>query len=262
MLVSASRPRRGFVIVLAVALALPAASAAQDLSTFLSHPPAPGSWARYRVETRDPASPDAPPKVSSFCLAVTGAETRGNRSYFWLETSPMDLARDKDGTLRILIPTDPTPEEARNPFREIQAAQFKPREGESYQLSSSVVSMVRSQAHGAQVTQILEPAGTEARPLGAHPATPCEKAMLSTRSEGDFFFRHRILEETGTYWFSDQTPFRLVEATLERTETREGKSPRRRLVTVRLEEAGATEAPSAFPTPPTRTRGIFSLLFR
>jgi hypothetical protein len=86
--------------------------------------------------------------------------------------------------------------------------------------------------------------------------------MLSTRSEGDFFFRHRILEETGTYWFSDQTPFRLVEATLERTETREGKSPRRRSVTVRLEEAGATEAPSAFPTPPTRTRGIFSLLFR
>jgi len=248
--------------LMVVALLLPAAARAQDLSAFLSHPPPPGAWARYRIETRNPSDSAAPVKTQSFSLAVTGAESRGGRPYVWVEVSPMDLAGDHDGTLRILIPAAPDTEEALNPFREVRAAQFRPREGEAYSLTSAVVSLVRSQAGGARVSQEKHPAPPpESLPPGETPAVPCEREQVRTSSEGDFFFRHRTLLEEGVYCLSEQTPFRLVEADLTRTETKDGGTPRRRLVAVRLEDAGTSGATSAFSTAITKSRGIFSLLF-
>lgn len=240
---------------------LPTTALAQDLSSFLSVPPAPGAWARYRVETRDTAAPETPAKIKAFTLAVTGTEMRSGRPFVWVEVSPMDLAGDRDGTLRILIPATPGPEEAVNPFCNLQGAQFRPQTGTPYALTPAVVSMVRSQAAGAKVTQERKPPATEDRSTGHSPSVPCEKVLQRSTSEGSFFFRHRTLVEEGAYWFSAQTPFRLVEADLERIETKDRGAPRRRLVTVRLEEAGVSGARTAFPEAPTKTRGVLSLLF-
>jgi len=244
-----------------VALLLPSAAGAQDLSSFFRTPPLPGAWARYHIETRNPAEPGATAKTKTFTLAVTGAETRSGRPCVWVEVSPMDLAGDKDGTLRILIPAAPDPKEDGNPFGSLQAAQFLPRDGEAYALTAAVVSVVRSQAAGARVVQQRKLLGTEERAVGNDPPLASEKYHVRTSSEGEFFFRRRTLVEEGTYWYCPQLPFHLVEAELTRVETKDGGTPRQRVVTVKLEAVGATGATSVFPAGLTRTRGILSLLF-
>ncbi len=246
-------------LVFAAAPAVCLDARAQDLSTFLSHPPAPGAWAHYVVETRNPAAPGTP-KVEPFDLAVTGAQPLEGEDHIWLEASPMDLAKDRDGTLRLLLKAAPSRDEALNPFRQTRGAWYRPKSGDPYALTSSAVTFLRNQFKDVKVTQERTELPAEEQTVPAGPTYRCTKVHLVTRIAGEVFFQRRTVVEEGTYWFSADTPFLIVRAEIRRTETRGSDPPRVRDVSVSLRAGAFAQASSAFPTPPTRTRGLFSLL--
>lgn len=258
----ATRPtilRTPLLAVAALGAALCCAAPAQDLGVFLSPPPPAGAWARYCIETRDPSAPEGtPPKVKHLLLAVTPASP----GTVWVEASPMDLAGDDDGTLRLLLADARAPQVDADPLLQAKALHFRPTTGEAYALAPSALGFFQRQLAGVKVVRSRDPLPEEVLPGGAGGPLPCSKERVKTHAEGEFLLQHRTLDEEGLRWFSDQTPFRLVRAELRRTETRDGRPPRVREVVIRLEEASAQGARTSFPQPPARTRGLLSLLFR
>lgn len=242
---------------LALGLMLWAAAAMpQDLSTFLSRLPAPGSWATYRVET---SSPDRV-KRERFNLSVTGSETVGGVPYVWLEAGPTNFAGYKDGYLRILIKAEPSREESLNPFLAAFALAYQEPGGEPFELSPGALSFMHNQAKGVKVTQERTDLPPSQAVTIRGEVLDCTCARITTRTLTRFLGRDYLSVETGTYWFSQRTPFQLVKAEIERVETKDGKE-RRRNVLVTLKEAGTTGAASKFSGPARKEKGLLGLLF-
>lgn len=229
---------------------------AQELSTFLAHLPAPGAWARYRIETRKPGYLKREP----FDLAVTDAESMAGTPYVWLEAGATNFAGHKDGYLRILVKADPSADEALNPFLQAMALAYQEPKGEPFKLSESALSFMHSQARDIQVRQEiteLEP-GEATTIKGA--VFQCSRSQITTTTETKFFTKKYKVIEKGTYWFSPDTPFRIVKAEIERIEYK-GKEERRREITVTLKEASGEGAKTHFTKPAEKTKGLWGLLF-
>lgn len=228
----------------------------QDLSTFMAQLPQEGAWASYRIET---ASPDRV-KREPFNLAVVGRETLGGRSYLWLEVGPMDFVSYRNGYMRLLVRDVPSKEEALNPFLAAMALAYQEPGSDPFKLSDGAISFMHNQAKDIRVRQDrkdLPPAKTESV---RGRLFDCTCALITTTSESSLFGRHIKSVERGTYWFSPETPFRLVHAEIERTETRNGKE-RKRTITVTLKEGNPEGAVSRFTKPPARQKGLLGLLF-
>ena len=228
----------------------------QDLSTFLSRLPAPGAWAAYRVETSSPNWV----KRERFNLSVTGSEVIGGAPYVWLEAGPTNFAGYKDGYLRILIKAEPSKDESLNPFLAALALAYQEPGGEPFELSSGALSFMHSQAKGVKVTQERQDLPPAAATTIRGEVIDCTCARITTRTLTRFLGRDYLAVETGTYWFSQKTPFQLVKAEIERVETKEGKE-RRRNVLVTLKEAGYTGAASKFSGPVRKEKGLWGLIF-
>ncbi len=228
----------------------------QDLSTFMAQLPKEGSWASYRVET---ASPDRV-KREPFNLAIVGHETLGGQPYLWLEAGPMDFVSYRDGYMRILVRDTPSKEEALNPFLAAMALAYQEPGSEPFKLSGGALNFMHNQARDIKVHQDrkeLPPAKFESV---RGRTFDCTCAQITTTTESSLFGRHIKTVEQGTYWFSPDTPFRLVHAEIERTESRDGKE-RKRTVTITLKEGSLEGAATRFTKPPKRDKGLLGLLF-
>ena len=122
---------------------------AQDLSTFLAAPPAPGAWASYRIETSWPGRT----KRERFNLAVTGSEEIDGQPRLWIEAWPTDFARYKGGVMRLLLKASPSSEEALNPFLQASALAYQEPCQEAFKLSSGALSFMHGQAKNIKVDQ-------------------------------------------------------------------------------------------------------------
>lgn len=243
-----------------LALALFAANMtarAQDLSTFLAVPPAPGAWASYRIQTSWPGRT----KTERFNLAVTGAEGAEAQARLWVEAWPTDFARYKDGAMRLLLKAAPSQEEALNPFLQASELVFQEPGREAFKLSESALSFMHGQAKKIKIEQKKSDLEPETATSTKGVTFDCSRVQISTTTESNLFGRSVKVTETGIYWFSGRTPFRLVKAEIERVQVQKGKEERRRTVVVTLREDGATGAASQIPKPVTREKGLLGLLF-
>lgn len=231
-------------------------SGAQELSTFLARLPAPGAWARYRIETRKPGSL----KKEPFDLAVTDSETVGGKPYVWIEAGPTNFAGYRDGYLRILVKAEPSPQEALNPFLQAVALAYQEPEGEPFKLSESALDFMHSQAKDVKVSQEVAELPPEEATTVKGVAFQCSRSQITTTTETKFFTKKYRVVENGTYWFSPETPFRIVKAEIERVEYK-GKEERRREITVTLKEASPEGARTRFTKTPEKTKGLWGLLF-
>ena len=239
------------------ALVTTTAPVAQDLSTFLSHPPAPGASASYRIETASPGRV----KTERFNLAVTGAETVGGVPHVWLEAGPTDFATFKDGYLRLLLKANPTPEEALNPFLEAAVLAFQEPGSAPFKLSGGALSFMHNQAKKIKVEQKKEEMPPDKATTTKGATLQCKRLRISTTTESSLFGRDVKVTESGVYWFSDQTPFQLVKAEIDRLQVQEGKEDRRRKITVTLREGADTGAASQYTVlPVTREKGLLGIL--
>jgi hypothetical protein len=239
-----------------IALGSPLATLAQDLSTFLAKPPKPGAWAAYRIETSSPGRV----KRERFNLAVTDQEQLGGQNYVWLEAGPTNFAGFKDGYLRILIKTDPLPEEALNPFLETMALAYQEPGEEPFRLSGGALTFMHSQAKDIKVKQDRKDLGPGKATSVKGVSYDCTRTEITTTTESSFLGRSYTSTETGTYWFSTQTPFLLVRAEIERVEVN-GKKTRRKTVVVQLKEASYEGAASHFTAPARKEKGLLGILF-
>jgi len=247
---------RATLIGLALILASLTARA-QDLSTFLAVPPAPGAWASYRIQTSWPGRT----KTERFNLAVTGSEGVEGQERVWIEAWPTDFARYKDGVMRLLLKAAPSQEEALNPFLQASALAYQEPGQEAFKLSDGALSFMHSQAKKIKVDQKKADLTPESATSTKGVTFECSRVQISTTTESNLFGRSVKVTETGVYWFSDRTPFRLVKAEIERVQEQKGKEERRRTITVTLREGEATGATSQFPKPVTREKGLLGLLF-
>ena len=233
------------------------AASAQDLSTFLAKPPAQGAWASYRIET----SWTGRTKTERFNLAVTGSEVVDGQPRVWIEASPTDFARYKDGVMRLLLKAAPAPEEALNPFLQASALCYQEPGQEPFKLSSGALSFMHGQAKKIRVDQKKTDLPPENAASTKGFIFECSRMQISTTTESSLFGRSIKVTETGIYWFSEGTPFGLVKAQIERVQIQTGKEERRRTVTVTLREGAVTGAASQFAKPVTREKGLLGLLF-
>lgn len=248
---------RHLICSLAGFFLLPAlASQAQELSTFLSQLPSPGAWARYRIETRKADSTKREP----FDLAVLDQQTREGKAYDWIEAGPTNFAGYRDGYLRILVKASPTDEEALNPFLSTVALAYQEPGGQPFKLTDDAIRFMHSQAKNIKVKRQVEDQGPEEAASVKGQAFACSKSVISTTTETTFFTKKFKVVEKGTYWFSPETPFRVVRAEIERTEI-QGKETRRKEITVTLKEASAEGAETHFTKPVTKSKGLLGLLF-
>ena len=248
--------RRAIAFAFLVSFLSAVGAPAQDLSTFLAKPPKPGAWAAYRIETSSPGRV----KRERFDLAVTGQEMLGGTEYVWLEAGPTNFAGFKDGYLRILIKTEPRPEEALNPFLETMALAYQEPGGQPFRLSNGALSFMHSQAKDIKVKQERKDLGTAKATTVKGVTYDCTRTEITTTTESSFLGRSYSSTETGTYWFSTDTPFLLVRAEIERVEIN-GKKTRRRTVVVQLKEASYEGASSHFTAPAKKEKGLLGILF-
>ncbi|MGC8762014.1 MAG: hypothetical protein ACP5VN_00020 [Acidobacteriota bacterium] len=249
--------RRSPLFLATLFLVLGLSAAAQELSTFLSAPPPEGSWARYRIET---TKEGGELKRRPFNLSVTGGEERGKRRYFRLEAGPTKFASDRDGILRLLLPAEPTPQEALNPFLAAEEVAYAPPKDPPYRLSEGALSFLHRQSRDLRVQRQEEPLGEETATATKGRSYPCRKVRITLTIEGSVLGSRFKTVETGIYWLSDETPFKVVRAEIARTETKKGKTTNRRIV-VYLKESGGEGAKSAFPPGPVREKGLLGVLF-
>jgi hypothetical protein len=247
--------RAGLLVPLLLAAGL--TGSAQDLSTFLSKPPAQGSWASYRIETSWPGRT----KTEHFNLAITGSEMVDGQSRLWIEAWPTDFARHKDGVMRLLLKASPSPEEALNPFLQASALCYQEPEHDAFKLSDGALSFMHGQARKIKVDQKKTALSQEQAMSTEGVVFECERVQISTTTESSLFGRSVKITETGTYWFSEESPFGLVKAQIERVQIQTGKEDRHRTVVVTLREGGSTGAASQFSTPVTKEKGLLGLLF-
>lgn len=249
--------RRPSLFLSALFLLFGLSTVAQELSTFLAALPSEGAWARYRIETTKEGD-DA--KHRPFNLSVTGKEDRGKRRYYRLEAGPTKFSSDRDGILRFLLPADPTPEEALNPFLAAKEVAYAPPKDAPYRLSDGALSFLHRQSRNLRIRRQEEPLGEEAAVTTKGQSYLCRKVRITTTIEGSLFGSRFTTVESGIYWLSAQTPFRVVRAEIDRTETRKGEMKRRRIV-VSLKESGLKGAKSAFPEGEVREKGLLGVLF-
>jgi len=247
--------RAGLFVCLLLAAGLTVS--AQDLSTFLSKPPAQGSWASYRIETSWPGRT----KTERFNLAITGAEVVDGQPRLWIEAWPTDFARYKDGVMRLLLKEAPSPEEALNPFLQTSALCYQEPGQEAFKLSDSALSFMHGQAKKIKVDQKKTDLSPEQATSTKGVVYECSRVQISTTTESSLFGRSVKVTETGTYWFSEGTPFGLVKAQIERVQIQTGKEERRRTVVVTLREGDRTNATSQFSKPVNKEKGLLGLLF-
>jgi hypothetical protein len=251
-------PLKSLLLVAAASLALLFASPSmgQELSTFLTDLPPEGAWARYRVET---VKPDQV-KKEPFDLAITGKETVGGQSFVWLEAGPTNFAGYRDGYLRILIKGKPSPDEARNPFLSAVALAYQEPGGDPFELSDGAMGFLHNQASDVKITQTEEdlPPGAAASIKGETFA--CTRRRITTTTETSFMTRKIKVVETGDYWFSPKTPFRIVKAEIDRVEYR-GDKEKRKHITLTLKEASETGAQTHFTKPVKEKKGLLGILF-
>ncbi len=246
------------ILLTALMLGACVLAAGQDLSTFLSRPPAPGAWASYRIETRWPGRL----KTERFNLAVTGSETRDGAAYIWLEAGPTDFAGFKDGTMRLLLKANPASDEALNPFLQAMELEYQEPDRVPFKLTAGALEFMHGQARKIKIHQQKEELPPEDATTTKGRVIPCTRLRLSTTTESSLFGRKVKVTESGVYWFSDQSPFQLVKAEFERVQVQSGKDERRRSITVTLRESGTEGAKSAFTTlPVTREKGLLGILF-
>lgn len=244
--------------LLALILAVAGLTArAQDLSTFLSVPPAPGAWASYSIQTNWPGGT----KTERFNLAVTGSEGTETQARLWVEAWPTDFARYKDGAMRLLLKATPSREEALNPFLQASALVYQAPGREAFKLSEGALSFMHEQAKKIKIEQKKSDLAPESATSADGVPFDCSRVQISTTTESNLFGRSVKVTETGVYWFSDRTPFRLVKAEIERLQLQKGKEDRRRTIVVTLREGGATGAASPISKPVTREKGLLGLLF-
>ena len=254
------RKRTGFAAAAALLCGLLGTCAmAQDLSSFLAAPPAPGAWARYLVVTKAPGD-NGPGKVETFSIAVTGGEQAEGGQCLWVEAGPQDFLTDRNGTLKVLLKAHPSPKEALNFLMEAQKAQYAPKDGPPYALSDGVLSFVRKRAANIVVEQTVKELGKEEVLLASGRRVECTKLSITTKIS-HLPFTSMTAEEQGIYWKSTQTPFGVVKAEIVRTETGRTPQPRVRNVSVMLVEDGFSGAASVIPRTPEKVRGLWSLLF-
>ena len=229
---------------------------AQDLSTFLSQPPAPGAWAAYRIDTTSSGRL----KRERFNLAITGKDDVNGEEYVWLEAGPTNFASYRDGYLRLLIKGHPSPAEALNPFLEALALAYQEPAGEPFKLTSGAISFMHGQAKNVKVHQDRKdlPPAQATSVLGK--SYPCTCEEITTTTESSFLGRHFSSTEKGVYWFSPETPFTLVRAEIERQEISGGKE-RDKSIVVQLRDASRDGSQSHFTKPPSKEKGLLGILF-
>jgi len=249
--------RRTPLLLAALFLVMGLPSAAQELSTFLATPPPEGAWARYRIET---TKEGGNARRRPFNLSVTGGESRGKRRYYRLEAGPTKFASDRDGFLRLLLPADPTPEEALNPFLAAEEVAYAPPKDTPYRLSEGALSFLHRQSRDLRIQRQEEPLGEEAAVTTKGRSYLCRKVRITTTIEGSVLGSRFKAVESGIYWLSVETPFRVVRAEIDRAETRKGKTRNRRIV-VSLKESGMEGARSAFSEGKVREKGLLGILF-
>jgi hypothetical protein len=244
-------------ILACLSFLLPLGLGSQELSTFMSALPPPGAWARYRVETKKAGIL----KKEPFDLAVTQAETVGGKSYVWLEAGPTNFAGYRDGYMRLLVKAEPTPQEALNPFLSAVSLAYQEPGGDPFRLSDGAIDFMHSQAQDMKVRQEATELPPEKAVTIKGVELECTRRRITTTTETSFFTKKYKYVETGTYWFSLQTPFRIVKAEIERVEYEGGKEERRKEITVTLKEASLEGAETHFTKPAKKTKGLLGLLF-
>jgi hypothetical protein len=245
------------IMAVFAALALfTAGSAAQELSTFLAHLPAPGAWARYRIET----DRGTYVKKEPFDLLVTGGEKIHGVPYVWLEAGPTNFAGYRDGYLRLLMKADPGKDEAMNPFLAALALAYQEPGGEPFRLSRGALGFMHSQAKDIKITQNVEHLPPAKAETIKGKVFDCSRVRMVTTTETSFFTQKYKVVETGTYWLSPDTPFRIVKADIERVETKNGKESTKK-VKVTLKIASYTGAKTHFTKPAVKSKGLLGLLF-
>ena len=238
-------------------LALSSWLGGQELSTFISKLPPPGAWARYRIETRKAGIVKREP----FDLAVTEAQSLGGKAYVWLEAGPTNFAGYKDGYMRILVKSEPTQAEALNPFLAAMALAYQEPRGEPFKLADSALDFMHSQAKDIKVHQDSVDMPPEKAATVKDVQFECTRRQITTTTETSFFTKRYKYVEKGTYWFSPDTPFRIVKAEIERVEYKNGNEERRKEITVTLKEASLEGAQTHFTKPAKKTKGLLGLLF-
>lgn len=250
--------RKARIVVACVAfLAVSFWLGGQELSTFLSKLPPAGAWARYRIETKKAGLVKREP----FNLSVTEAASLGGKPYLWLEAGPTNFAGYKDGYLRILVKAEPTQEEALNPFLEAMALAYQEPRGEPFKLSDDALSFMHSKAKDIKVKQESVDLPPEKATTVKDVQFECSRREITTTTETSFFTKKYKYVEKGTYWFSPDTPFRIVQAEIERVEYKGGQEERRKEITVTLKEASLEGAQTHFTKPIKKTKGLLGLLF-
>ncbi len=243
-------------LVLALTASVTPPVGAQDLSTFLSQPPAPGAWARYRIETKKSWGIQREP----FNLAIIDRQVLDGQPYVWLEAGPTNFAGYKDGYLRLLLKAHPDRQEALNPFLEALALAYQPPGGDPFKLSGGALSFMHSQAKDVQVHQETTDLPPEPAQTVKGVVYQCSRMTISTTTQTTFLTRKYKVTEAGTYWVSPDTPFRIVRAEIVRTEYKNGKENKTE-VTVQLKDSGESGATSHFTAPIRKEKGLLGLLF-
>lgn len=251
------RNRKNLALGFVLPLLLPLGALGQELSTFLSHLPPSGARARYRIETRKPGSL----KMEPFDLAVTDDETRDGQPCVWLEAGPTNFAGYKDGYLRILVKAAPPKEEALNPFLGAISLAYQPPGEEPFKLSDDALGFMHREAKDIKIEQEVKDLPPQSAETVKGVSMECTRQEITTTTEVSLFTQKTRIVEKGTYWFSDQTPFRVVKAEIERVEYKKGKEDRRRQITVTLKEAASTGAATHFAKPAEKKKGLLGLLF-
>jgi hypothetical protein len=232
------------------------AASAQDLSTFLSKPPAPGAWASYRIETSWPGRT----KTERLNLAVTEEQRADGKDWIWLEAWPMDFVKYSDGVMKLLVLANPTPAEAQNPFLQARALLYQEPKEAPFRLSDGALDIMHGQAKKIRVDQKRTDLPPEDAATTKGVSYHCTVQKIDTVTESSLFGREIKVTESGTYRFSKMAPFLLVKAQIDRVQVQKGKEDRHRTVVITLRECGFSGANPQIKGPVTKEKGLLGLL--
>lgn len=244
-------------VLLATLLALATPSPrGQDTSVFLERPPAAGAWAKYRITT-EKAGQEARSKPLN--LAVVREGVADGAPTFTLELGPTKLASYRDGFLSLVLKRNATSEEILNPFLQALSVAYQEPVGAPFKLSASAMDTLHRQARDAKVERKRTDLGAERAEDARGRTYACTKARLVTTRSAKVLFKSWKSTEDGVYWFSDETPFRVVRAELDLVEVSGGKEKRKR-VSILLKESQLSGAATKFKADPTKEKGVLGLI--
>lgn|GEM_PF-2017480 len=229
---------------------------AQELSTFLSHLPGPGAWARYRLETRE----NGHSRRKMFIISAISGDVLNGTPYVWLELGRTNFAGFKNGYMRILIKQTPSDEEASNPFLAAFSLAYQEPGRDPFELSSGALSFMHNRAAKIKVMR-----QSEALPPGDAKSLKgvlyhCSVIHLTTTTVTEFFGKSYNVVEEGKYWLSKDTPFQIVRAEIKRSEQKKDGTKVKN-ITVVLRKSSFKGARSRFTKPVKDRKGLFGILF-